>query len=264
MAAPTARMLDVWIVDLKKVYTGVPFTVVTDWLQEGRLLKTDRVRLAGKEKWHPVEAVPALAPYLPKPAPLAAEDRAEALEPVELGLQSPRVHEAEDDDVDMIPLIDVSLVLLIFFMMTSAISSGVFSNIATPEAKHQLTTLETGMYWLGIDKGVDKESKSKEIVVLYSLGKDSDKSKLLVMPTSDAERVFAGLAEEVGDATGELDGGFLKIKIRLRADKSLPIETIKGVTLDLQELAASLNRGRDASKGRLEFVVVGEVSEPTK
>ncbi len=131
-------MLDVWIVDLNKVYTSVPFTVVTDWVQEGRLLHADRVRLAGKEKWHAVEAVPALLPYLPKPAPLAAEDRAEALEPVELGFQSPRVHEAEDDDVDMIPLIDVSLVLLIFFMMTSAISSGVFSNIATPEAKHQL------------------------------------------------------------------------------------------------------------------------------
>jgi biopolymer transport protein ExbD len=262
MAAPTARMLDVWIVDLKKVYTGVPFTVVTDWLQEGRLLRTDRVRLAGKEKWHPVEAVPALVPYLPKAAPLAAEDRAEALEPVELGLQSPKVHEAEDDDVDMIPLIDVSLVLLIFFMMTSAISSGVFSSIATPEAKHQLTTIETDMYWLGIHTGVDEETK--ENGVLYSLGKDADKQKYLVKPTSDAERVFAGLAEEVGDATGELDGGFLRIKIRLRAEKSLPIETIKGATLDLQELEASLNRRRDASKGRLQFIVLGEVSEPTK
>ncbi len=264
MAAPTARILDVWIVDLKKVYTGVPFTVVTDWLQEGRLLRTDRVRLAGKEKWHPVEAVPALAPYLPKPAPLAAEDRAEALEPVELGFQSPKVHEAEDDDVDMIPLIDVSLVLLIFFMMTTAISSGVFSNIATPEARHQLTTIDTDMYWLGIHKGVEDPEKSKEIVVLYSLGKDSDKRKPLVKPTSDPERVFAALAEEVGDAAGELDGGFLKIKIRLRAEKSLPIETIKDATLDLQELAASLNQRRDASKGRLQFIVLGEVSEPTK
>jgi biopolymer transport protein ExbD len=257
-------MLDVWIVDLKKVYTGVPFTVVTDWLQEGRLLKSDRVRLAGKEKWHAVEAVPALAPYLPKAAPLAAEDRAEALEPIELGFQSPKVHEAEDDDVDMIPLIDVSLVLLIFFMMTSAISSGVFSSIATPEAKHQLTSIETDMYWLGIHNGVDEESETKEKAVLYSLGKDSDKQKYLVKPTSDSERVFAKLAEEVGDASGELDGGYLNVKIRLRAEKSLPIETIKSATLDLQELAANLNQRRDASKGRLQFIVLGEVSEPTK
>ena len=72
------RLLDVWIVDLNKVYTGVPFTVVTDWLQQGRLLPTDRVRMAGKEKWHLIEAVPALTPYVPKAQPMAAEDRAEA------------------------------------------------------------------------------------------------------------------------------------------------------------------------------------------
>lgn len=255
MADPTTRMLDVWIVDLKKVYTGVPFTVVTDWLQEGRLLHTDRVRLAGKEKWHAVEAVPALAPYLPKPAPLAAEDRAEALEAIDLGFQSPKVHEAEDDDVDMIPLIDVSLVLLIFFMMTAAISSGVFSSIATPEAAHQLTSIDTDMYWLGINTGEDDETKEKG--VLYSLGKDSDKQKYLVKPTLQQDRVYAGLVEDLANASGE-------VKIRLRAEKSLPIETIKGVTLDLQELEATLNRSRDASKGRLQFIVMGEVSEPAK
>src|SRR5437016_643997 len=108
MPAPQ-RFLDVWIVDLKKVYTSVPFTVVTDWVQQGRLLPADRVRLAGKEKWHLVEAVPALVPYLPKAEPLAVEDRAEAEEPVDLGFESSRVREGEDDDVDMIPLIDVSL-----------------------------------------------------------------------------------------------------------------------------------------------------------
>ena len=60
------RSLDVWLLDLKKVYTGVPFTVVTDWLQQGRLLPSDCVRLAGKEKWHAIDKVPALTPYLPK------------------------------------------------------------------------------------------------------------------------------------------------------------------------------------------------------
>ncbi len=247
--AASQRLLDVWIVDLKKVYTGVPFTVVTDWLQQGRLMPADQVRLAGKEKWHPVANVPALAPYLPKPQPVAAQDRAEALEPIELGLQSPRVHEAEDDDVDMIPLIDVSLVLLIFFMMTTAISSGVFTPIATPAAKHQLASISTDMYWLGIDT-------NKEKVTMFSLGKDSEKKGYLVDPTDDAEGVYAKLAEELKPAQGE-------VKLRLRAAKSLPIETIKGVTLDLQELESRLNRGRDA-KARVQLVILGEVSETTK
>src|SRR5688572_22139850 len=170
--AAKERTLDVWIMDLKKVYTGVPFTVVADWLQQGRVLASDQVRLAGKEKWHVVDKVPALTPYLPKPQPLAVEDRAEAMEPIDLGLESPVVREAEDDDVDMIPLIDVSLVLLIFFMMTTAVSMGVFSPIPTPEARHQLSTISAEMFWLGIEK-------SKENATLYSLGRDTEKQQYL-------------------------------------------------------------------------------------
>jgi len=246
--AANERILDIWIVDLKKVYTGVPFTVVTDWLQQGRLLKSDRVRLAGKEKWHPIEKVPALAPYLPKTQPLAVEDHAAALEPIELGLDSPRTIEGEDDDVDMIPLIDVSLVLLIFFMMTAAVSSGVFSSIATPEAKHQLASISGDMLWIGIEK---KEGKT-----LYSLARDSERQKYLVDPTDNDEAIVEALAKELQDAQGE-------IKIRLRAEKSLPIETIKDATLGIQTLEANLNRGREASK-RLQLVILGEVSEPSK
>jgi biopolymer transport protein ExbD len=253
MPAPV-RLLDVWIVDLNKVYTGVPFIVVTDWLQQGRLLGSDRVRLAGKEKWHVIEAVSALTPYVPKAEPLAADDRAEALEPVDLGLQSPTVREAEDDDVDMIPLIDVSLVLLIFFMMTAAISSGVFSAIPTPTARHQLASIATDMYWIGIEKNIDNQTK--EPTVLFSLGKDSEKKQRLVEPTQDDAEMFAELARELEPANGE-------IKIRLRADRSLPIETLRDMTLNLQELETRLNRGRDAGK-RVQFTILGEVSEPLK
>jgi biopolymer transport protein ExbD len=242
------RSLDVWLLDLKKVYTGVPFTVVTDWLQQGRLLPTDCVRLAGKEKWHAIDKVPALTPYLPKQQALAVEDRAEAMEPIDLGFEGPRIIEGEDEDVDMIPLIDVSLVLLIFFMMTAAVSSGVFSPIPTPEAKHQLASISTDMLWLGIEK--------KDGAVLYSLGKDSDRKGYVVAPTKNDDDVVAGLTKELQEAQGE-------IKIRLRADKSLPIETIKSATLGLQTVEANLNRGREASK-RLQIIVLGEVSEPTK
>ena len=91
--------------------------------------------------------------------------------------------------MDMIPLIDVSLVLLIFFMMTAAVSSGVFSSIATPQAQHQLASIDSDMYWLGIHKGEDKEAN--ESGVLYSLGKDSDKQHYLVKPTLQSERISA-------------------------------------------------------------------------
>src|SRR5436853_5484942 len=47
MAKTPDRVLDVWIVETQAVYTDVPFAVVTDWVQQGRLLADDRVRLAG-------------------------------------------------------------------------------------------------------------------------------------------------------------------------------------------------------------------------
>ncbi len=119
MAEKPPRTLDVWLVDANTVYRDVPYTVVTDWVQQGRLLTDDRVRPQGTTDWLKIGDVAILAAYLPRPVP-QAEDRAEALEPVESGMSWRNRPEEEDEDVDMIPLIDVSLVLLIFFMITAS------------------------------------------------------------------------------------------------------------------------------------------------
>src|SRR5450631_3302556 len=97
--ADKKRVLDVWIVEINKVYREVPFVVVTDWLQQGRLLPEDKVRLAGGKTWHPLDKVPAVAPFLPQAAPLAADDKAEAVQPVDLGFVPTRRVEEEDEDV---------------------------------------------------------------------------------------------------------------------------------------------------------------------
>src|SRR5262245_52020574 len=135
--AEKRRVLDVWVVDTNTVYREVPFTVVADWIQQGRLLAEDKARPSGKGGWFPLGDLPALAAYFPKPEPVRVEDKAEALEPVEFDLAPPR-HDEEADDPDMIPLIDITLVLLIFFMMTAAVQAGLFSPIDTPPARHQL------------------------------------------------------------------------------------------------------------------------------
>src|SRR5262245_65517529 len=83
--AEKKRLLDVWIVELKTVYREVPFAVVTDWLQQGRLLADDRVRLTGTADWRIVGKIPTLAAFLPKPEPGRADDQAEALEQVATG-----------------------------------------------------------------------------------------------------------------------------------------------------------------------------------
>lgn len=124
-----APALDVWYVSAEKVYRGVPFQVAAGWVEQGRLAATDKVRpTRTNDAWVAVSAHPLLADYLPlkagtKPPP-AAVAVATTVAPVEAPEpESYRKIEPEDDDVDMIPLIDVSLVLLVFFMMTTTAAS---------------------------------------------------------------------------------------------------------------------------------------------
>lgn len=127
------RFFDVWIVDGNTVYREVPFPVVSDWIQQGRLLEGDRLRRAGTADWFTVGVSPDFSPYLPRSEPDRVDDTAEALERVELDIQWKQHPPDDDDDVDMIPLIDVSLVLLIFFMLTAA-TGGIAAFVPTPAA----------------------------------------------------------------------------------------------------------------------------------
>lgn len=242
--AKSNRLLDVWIVETKAVYTEVPFSVVVDWIQQGRLLPDDRVRLAGNKSWHSIHKVPALSPYLPQADPLETPAAADALAPVDLGWNWSPAGESEDEDVDMIPLIDISLVLLIFFMMTATISSGILSPIQTPTTVYPQGVLSADQFWIGI------ETKGNKKVVWYSLGHDT---KELFPPTSDNAEFRDILARQFAQASGE-------VKIRLRADRGLPIETVTNMIRELRELQARLNRDRRGG-GPLTFVLLGEVSE---
>jgi biopolymer transport protein ExbD len=172
MADKPPRTSDVWLVETNTVYREVPYTVVTDWVQQGRLLEDDRVRPQGTKDWLRLGDVTSLAAYLPRPVP-EAEDRAEALEPVESGLSWRNRAEEEDEDVDMIPLIDVSLVLLIFFMITA--SKATENRAPFPD----LPTATTGMLadqptsiWIGILM----EGRGDKRTPVYSIGVDGKRA----------------------------------------------------------------------------------------
>jgi biopolymer transport protein ExbD len=133
--AEKRRFLDVWIIESNTVYREVPYTVVADWVQQGRLLEDDMLRPSGTAEWFKVGAMPAFAAYLPKAEPMRVEDQAEALETVQVDFTWKKPHDDDEGDVDMIPLIDVSLVLLVFFMMT-ATASGIAALIKTPQTEY--------------------------------------------------------------------------------------------------------------------------------
>jgi biopolymer transport protein ExbD len=150
--AKPPKAFDVWFVVANTVYKGVPYNVVADWAQQGRLAATDMVRPAATNMaWATVAEHEFLSDYLPRPtaakavaaAPAAFEvvetpavpasstsgAPAELPEPEELSFRKPGGD--EDDEVDMIPLIDISMVLLVFFIMLQAASA--LPSIDVPE-----------------------------------------------------------------------------------------------------------------------------------
>ena len=133
MASPP-KTFDVWFVAANTVYKAVPYHVVADWTGQGRLAPSDMLRAAGSTAaWQRVDSYALLRDYAPAaptvavvagsaPAPVSEED----FDPL------PRRHkETEDDDIDMIPLIDISMVLLVFFIMMQA--SGALSPVDVPD-----------------------------------------------------------------------------------------------------------------------------------
>jgi biopolymer transport protein ExbD len=243
------RALDVMLAETKQAYRGVPYTVVVDWIQEGRLLGEDQVRASGGTTWYRLDSVPALAAFLPRAEPTRVDDRAEALEPVEVGFSWRHPPGLDESDVDMIPLIDISLVLLIFFMMSAAVRAGIFSPIATPPALHQLLKPTEDTYVLSVD-APDAQKKERPV---FSLG--TNKQELL-KPTPDPAQLRNGLKAELGKLRGD-------VKISIRADKDLPYEVVRNLVLELQGIERDVNVGRPDGQ-RVKLVDFAEVSEPKR
>ncbi len=218
--AEKRRLLDVWIVESNTVYKEVPFTVVADWTQQGRLLEEDMLRPSGTEKWFRLAKTPALAAYLPREEPYRAEDQAEALEPVEIDFTWRRRRADEDDDVDMIPLIDISLVLLIFFMMTTTVAvAGAASWINVPDTEHGTALAAPGMFWIGIDRQPDGQPS-------YSFGEGEKGAEPQNQNLSETQ-----LVERLAERLKTLQE---PVEIRITAHRQLPYEVVKRMTVALE------------------------------
>jgi biopolymer transport protein ExbD len=172
--APT--VFDVWFITANTVYRGVPYQVTADWVQQGRLAPTDRIRPGGAKQWITVQDYPLLADYLPQPKtfPTVSVDDQESSRssaagmptvpvsseiPVSSGIvaspnhisaegmiprdaeelfersEAPLFRRTDDDEeVDMVPLIDISMVLLVFFIMIRA--TGALAPVDVPEMRY--------------------------------------------------------------------------------------------------------------------------------
>jgi biopolymer transport protein ExbD len=215
--AEKRRFLDVWILESNTVYREVPFSVVTDWVQQGRLLADDKLRPAGTNQWVRLGDTPAFAAYLPKAEPFRAEDRAEALEPVQVELTVRHRPGDEDEDVDMIPLIDISLVLLIFFMMTATVG-GAGSIFDTPKATYKLLNGQPDLPWIGMRQGEGGR-------IEYSMGAGE------AGPGTNydsREALLKGFEDFLGQQGQPVD-------VNIKADQHLPFDAVSDMTVDLMK-----------------------------
>jgi len=226
--AQKRRFLDVWIVESNTVYREVPYLVVVDWVQQGRLLEDDMLRPSGTAKWYRLGVTPALAAYLPRSEPFRAEDQAEALEPVQLDFRWKRGGGDEDDDPDMVPLIDISLVLLIFFMMAISVTVGAAAAgsapeaIDVPEAAHGAIIGSPDALRIGISRGQDG-------TVIYSLAEGEQ-----VPAAKNRNLSYDAFKERFQERMARVSPRE-PVEVRLTGDRRLPFHVIRQVTVDLDE-----------------------------
>ncbi|MBL8821237.1 MAG: biopolymer transporter ExbD [Planctomycetia bacterium] len=216
MPADTPRFFNVWLVQPNTVYRGVPFSVVCDWIQEGRLLGRDCVRTPGAPAWEYLDAHPLFQPYFGLGGLPTAQDAAEALEPIEIDFAAAKKPEEEDEDVDMIPLIDISMVLLVFFMMTAQnlITAAPFK---IPAVKISEISDRQGNVTISARRDVDDETK-----IAYHF-KENYTDKFTEQEVLDKVRE-------------EKAGAGMQLKIVLQVEATLPFEKVQSLMMGLERM----------------------------
>jgi biopolymer transport protein ExbD len=231
MAKPP-KSFDVWFVAANTVYRAVPYQVVADWTQQGRLSVGDRLRTAGvEEPWKPVSEWNLFVDYMPQPAVPAAPavpgtpiEIADA--PDEETLITGRKAGEADDDVDMIPLIDISMVLLVFFIMVSA--AGALSPVDVPDMRFagDLAT-DPQAITISIEK-----ANAEDVHYAVRSGPNPAKPDNANLPTPEA--ALKALDEMLAERTTPPE-------VRVACEKELPSERVI-------ELAKELKKRLEARK----------------
>jgi biopolymer transport protein ExbD len=190
-----------------KVIDGMTLQQVITGLIEGKWETTDEVMGPGETKWTPIENHPQLAAI------------AEEVEP------RPEPHHDEESHLDMNALIDVCLVLLIFFILTISISvlqSRIDAADVSEDAKGQVVVTQEKVDQTMIKMAV-KVSGDKQLISV------ENKTVLTIaMPPPPGEGKSEGrdeLSEKIGEIESALKryvGTTSKTQLLLDVDPKVP------------------------------------------
>jgi len=117
--------------DSGKIYKGLPLATLKTWILEVRIDADDYVTNATLKKWVRVSKIEELTPFF---APESLGTDVISSEDLNLGWH--RQGENQELEIDMTPMIDVTFLLLIFFMVTATFAIHEVKSIKNPQAKH--------------------------------------------------------------------------------------------------------------------------------
>ena len=166
------RLMELKVVSLGRVYGPVPIETLVRLAGGGRISTQDLVRPVGAPTWLRVTEVPSLAACLPQPS-VAGKDLEMDLDAGTKWVAPKPRRRAEEAEMDMTPMIDVTFQLLIFFMLTHAMANPPPMDV--PEAKHgrgvnmegqQLILVDQdGKYYLGHQAEPENAAESLDVLV---------------------------------------------------------------------------------------------------
>lgn len=229
--AKAPKAFDVWFVAANTVYRQVPYHAVADWTQQGRLSATDMLRPAGAtDPWKKVGEWDLFADYLPAAAPVAtvaavegtpvSAEAMELPEHADASFRRPRRAGEDDDDVDMIPLIDISMVLLVFFIIISA--TGALSPVDVPDMRYAgEMTNDPEAITINIEKAT-----ADNVYYAVRTGKTAPKPEHSRLPNPEA--ALAALDEL-------LVGRTRPPEVRIACEKDLPSERVMELSKEIKK-----------------------------
>jgi len=232
--AEKRRFLDIWLTEPNTVYREVPYTVVADWVQQSRIQPDDKLRPSGTAEWFRVGDSPEFRPYIPTVEAVSVEDEASAREDIALDFRWKKHPDDGDDDVDMIPLIDVSLVLLVFFMLTSTVADAGSMIQDIPKTKNGLVIGREGMIYVNVrpmpksDEGVEfSVSIGPGSAIPFRTDEDSiqRKEQFPRTPGEVVEQVRTVFEANKGKLT----------QLTIRADEKVASGVVRDLTVKLTE-----------------------------
>ncbi|MSR30273.1 MAG: hypothetical protein EXR99_02095 [Gemmataceae bacterium] len=139
---PEGNFFDIWFTRNNEIIREVPKDRLEVWIREHRLASIDKIRPSGTQDWILIRETQDPLPAKSTP-PNIKEMGALDFFPV------PKKTSDPGDEVDMIPLIDVSLVLLVYYLMATSAGGG-GPTLPLPQANYATLAQITNPAWVEI------------------------------------------------------------------------------------------------------------------